>query len=313
MTARWQLHPSSRTFGVALPTAAPIHQLQIAVDALDVSVDAIWLTDRIVASVPWFDTLTTLGWLASATNKAMIGTSVLVLARRNPALAAHALATADCLSNGRVIAGIGLGGLEPKEFQINGVDPAERGELTDEYISIVRKLWKGKPVDYERGAVVLQQLNLSPTPNSPIPIWTGGSSPAALRRAGRLADGWIGNFTPPAAFAAATETIKQHAADAGHGRTIVPAVHLFASIAPTRSEAIGVISSVTSSVFGTPYSSMSFACLAGEPADWVSGITGYHEAGAAHVIAQLFTANFERDVALIAEQVAPAIRAIKAA
>lgn len=141
--------------------------------------------DRAAAmSTVWYDTVATLGWLAAITERTRLLSHVFVPAYRHPLVTAKAFATLDELSGGRVILGIGAGHVEA-EFDVLGIPFAERGRLTDEAIDGVRAAWSA-----EFGWDGFGQRPLPTQPGGP-PIWVGGSSPAALRRAATKGDGWL--------------------------------------------------------------------------------------------------------------------------
>jgi alkanesulfonate monooxygenase SsuD/methylene tetrahydromethanopterin reductase-like flavin-dependent oxidoreductase (luciferase family) len=122
-----------------LPPCPSPDELRVTASYADDSgLHSLWVTDRTVAGMPWLDGLTVLSALALATRRVQIGTSVLVLPRRNPVYVAHALASVEYLSNGRLIAGSGVGNaaVSGPEFEIAGVDMAQRGRLTDEYLDL---------------------------------------------------------------------------------------------------------------------------------------------------------------------------------
>ena len=136
--------------------------------------------------------LALLAYLACATKKARLLTSVLVVPYRHPVLAAKLLSTIDVLSNGRVIAGIGTGWMA-EEFPPVGAPPfAERGKVTDEYIAAYREMWANGEPSYKGKYVTIENILFSPRPvqKGGIPIWVGGESEPALRRAARIGDAW---------------------------------------------------------------------------------------------------------------------------
>ena len=179
--------------------------------------DSIWLSDS--ATLPGPAPLVALGAIAARTSRLKLGTSVLVAPARNPVLLAKELATLDALSEGRVLPAFGLGIDREPEAAAIGVPKAERAARTEEAIEIVRRLWPGEPVTYEGRFTSLHGVTLSPaTTRTSLDIWLGGSSPAALRRSGRLADGWLGSFVSPPELTRCVEQIVA-AADAA-GRTI---------------------------------------------------------------------------------------------
>jgi probable F420-dependent oxidoreductase len=142
-----------------------------------------------------------MGFLAGATARARLGTSVLVVPYRNPVVTAKMLATLDVMSGGRIVLGAGVGWLE-EEFQALQAPPfAERGRVTDDYLRLMRECWTEEPVEWAGTHYRMGRVSVMPKPvqKGGIPIWTGGHTDAALRRAGELADGWhpIG-LRPPA-------------------------------------------------------------------------------------------------------------------
>jgi probable F420-dependent oxidoreductase len=172
----------------------------------------------------YLEPLALLSFLAGITSSAKLLTAVMVLPNRPPILAAKMLATIDVLSKGRVVVGCGVGWMR-EEFEALGSPPFEkRGAVCNEYIRAFRQLWTQDNPAFEGTYCRFDNVEFAPKPvQKPCPpIWTGGESPAALRRAGRLADGWY-PFTQdtrvllgsPEQFAAHAARVKQHAIEAG--------------------------------------------------------------------------------------------------
>lgn len=159
----------------------------------------------------WYDTVATLGWLAAATRRVRLLSHVFVLAYRHPLVAAKSFATLDALSGGRVILGVGAGHLEA-EFEALGVDFSRRGRLLDEGIETVRAAFLGEYVTREGRGWAARDVGLSPRPvqRPRPPIWIGGSTPAALRRAAERGDGWLPQGTPRAEIPGAIAEIRAH-------------------------------------------------------------------------------------------------------
>jgi probable F420-dependent oxidoreductase len=153
------------------------------------------------AAQDYLEPFSLLAYLAHATARIRLGTSVLVIPYRNPLVAAKMLATIDVLSRGRVILGAGVGWLR-EEFEALAAPPfEERGRVTDEYLRLMRATWTSDPVTFEGRFYSVRDVHALPKPAQPggIPIWIGGHTEAAIRRAGQLGDGWhpIG-LRPPA-------------------------------------------------------------------------------------------------------------------
>jgi probable F420-dependent oxidoreductase len=180
--------------------------------------DSLWLSDS--AGLGGLAPLPALAAVAARTERLKLGTNVLVLPPRNPVLLARELATVDVLSRGRLLPAGGLGIDIPAERAALGVQSSERVARMEECINVLRALWTSEgPVDYEGRFVTLQGIELHPAPvKRKFELWLAGNAPAALRRTGRLANGWIGSFLAPQEFAAVTDIIRNAAAEAG--RTI---------------------------------------------------------------------------------------------
>ncbi|MBI2160164.1 MAG: LLM class F420-dependent oxidoreductase [Candidatus Rokubacteria bacterium] len=213
-------------FGFALPGRGPLAKpdvaLRLATRADALRYDSVFVTDHVVlpasmarsvypysttgqlAGGPaqdYLEPLAMLGWLAHATKRIRIGTSVLILPYRNPLVTAKTLATIDQLSRGRVVLGAGVGWLR-EEFEALAAPPfAERGPVTDEYLALMRRAWTTDPVSFQGRYYAIRDIHVLPKPaqRSGIPVWIGGHTDAALKRAGTLGDGWhpIG-LRPPA-------------------------------------------------------------------------------------------------------------------
>jgi probable F420-dependent oxidoreductase len=176
--------------------------------------DAVFVTDHPAPEDRWLrsgghqalDPFVALSFVAAATTRLRVQTHVLVASYRNPFLAAKAIATLDVLSRGRVIVGLAAGYLEP-EFAALGVDYAERNELSDEAILSMKRIWAGESLSLEgrhfraEGNTVLPRPVQRPHP----PLWIGGNSRRAMRRAIELGDGWL-PFPAPARMAKRVHT-----------------------------------------------------------------------------------------------------------
>lgn len=139
---------------------------------------------------PWPDPWVQAAALAKVTQRLEFLTTVYVLPMRDPFTAAKQIGTAACISGGRVHLGAGVGWQE-MEFELVKKPFTGRGRHTDEQLEIMRKLWTGKMVSHEGEFYRFQPLQMAPAPPRPIPVWIGGHSPVALRRAARH-DGWAG-------------------------------------------------------------------------------------------------------------------------
>lgn len=145
----------------------------------------------------WWDTMTTLGYLAAITERVHLMSHVYVLPYRHPLMAAKAFLTLDAVSHGRAILGVGAGHVR-EEFALLGVDFDRRGPLLDEAIDVVRAAFEDEYPKADGPTWPVRDAGLRPRPiqaGGP-PIWVGGSSPAALRRAADRGDGWLPQGPP---------------------------------------------------------------------------------------------------------------------
>lgn len=161
----------------------------------------------------WPDPWVTIGAMAAVTARLRFVTNVYVLALRNPFLAAKAIATAAALSGDRVALGIGVGWCR-EEFALAGQDFGTRGKRTDEMIAVLRKLWSGDYVEHDGPFYPFDRVRMLPAPAVPIPLYGGGLSEPALRRAARL-DGWVSDLHTRAELAEIIGTLRRLRADRG--------------------------------------------------------------------------------------------------
>jgi len=161
-------------------------------------------------SIVWYDPVATLGFLAAATRQVRLLSYVYVLPYRHPLATAKAFATLDALSGGRVILGVGAGHLEA-EFRTLGVDFARRGRLVDEAIDVIVKAFLDEFPDHAGPTWTIHGVGVGPRPRQRPrpPIWIGGSTRAALRRAAERGDGWLPQGVPPMGLAEAIAYVRR--------------------------------------------------------------------------------------------------------
>ena len=220
--------PEAVSFGFVIPTygeyADPGRITALVQLGEQLGYDAIWFADR--AAVPsyalafcdpnWYESLACAFTALGSTSRLRVGTDVLVLPYREPLLLARMTATADLLSHGRFILGVGVGYLLG-EFAALEVDPSRRGAITDEYLAILRQAWAAEnPISHTGGQRRYEDVNAGPRPRSgSVPLWVGGNHRAALRRAARFGDGWHPLFPTPEAYRHGRSAIEQARAELG--------------------------------------------------------------------------------------------------
>lgn len=187
--------------------------------AEELGYDSVWIADRIASGQqgsPILEATVALAAFAGYTQRITLGTSVLLLPLRHPAVVAKQLASLDYLSGGRLVVAVGIGE-NPKDYEAVQVPYRERGARVDEAISVLRQLWDEGPTNFEGRFFRFEDVWVEPGParaGGP-PIWVGGISEAALRRAGRLGDGWLGYLLPPERYGQGLDAIRSHAREAG--------------------------------------------------------------------------------------------------
>jgi len=163
---------------------------------------------------PWVVT----GALSSVTTRLRFTTNVFVLPMRNPFLAAKQIATAAAMSEGRVTLTIGVG-WSNIEFELVGQSFARRGARADEMLLVMQKLWSGETIDHEGEFYHFDRLKLTPPlPPSPIPIWVGGISDRALRRAARN-EGWLSDLQTSSEILECVDRVRSYRRELGRGES----------------------------------------------------------------------------------------------
>ncbi len=190
------------------------HVLPDFIDALEtLGFDTIWLSDIPMGSQ--IDPLVGLAFAAGRTRRLKLGANLVPIGR-NPMLLAKELAQLDRLSNGRVLLSLVPGLDQPGEREALGIGDSNRGRIIDEIIPLLRQWWSGESVDHHDDRFDFTSVEVRPLPQQdPLEIWLGGVGPLALRRTGRLADGWLGAAITPAEAGAAITQIARSASDAG--------------------------------------------------------------------------------------------------
>jgi alkanesulfonate monooxygenase SsuD/methylene tetrahydromethanopterin reductase-like flavin-dependent oxidoreductase (luciferase family) len=167
-----------------------------------------------------------------------VGTAVTPVARRRPHVLAQTVATLDVLSGGRVVFGAGLGGV-PSEFSAFGEDDDARlrAEKLDEGLELLRRLWSGERVEHRGRHFAVADVTLAPLPlQERLPIWIGGNSRRALRRAARF-DGWIADTADPERMTVSPDELAESVAAIGRGDGFEVAVHGYSDTADPRAYA----------------------------------------------------------------------------
>lgn len=223
-------------FVTSLAFSEAAHLAPIAMAADEAGFDYVCLADHVVhperlrtpypytpdgerrwpAFTPWPDPWVAIGAMAAVTEQLRFYTSVYVPAIRSPFQVAKAVGTAAVLSGDRVALGVGAG-WSRDEFELMGQPFDGRGKILDETLEVLRKLWAGGWVEHHGERFDFDRLEMSPAPKAPVPIFVGGFSKPALRRAARVGDGWISDLHTRAELAELIGEVKRLRAEAGRG------------------------------------------------------------------------------------------------
>ena len=200
--------------GISLGPAGTPGEFADAVDQLEqAGVDSLWLPEMVYS--PLVEPFTGLAFALSRTRRLKAGTGISVLPGRHPVLVAKQLASLAGLAPGRVLPVFGLQSAHPAERTLFAVPSGRRASMFDEALVLLRLLLTTEKVSFAGSYFSVSGASIGPLPAKPLDIWLGGSAPGALRRVGRLADGWLGSLLTPAEAGAAVTVIREAAAQAG--------------------------------------------------------------------------------------------------
>ena len=286
-------------FGVTVPNNWGVEDPQAVVNfgplAEELGFDSVWVMDHLfnngyirerLDDKPYYHPMATLSHISALTSRVKLGTSVLVLPYHNPVELAKYAATLDQMSGGRVILGVGVGAMTP-EFDALGIPMSQRGSLTNESMDIMRELWSNEDPQYSSDRWQFEDLKFAPKPaqsegGSPhVPLWVGGGSPGALRRAARRGNGWHPSGVSAEEFAIGRQRVRELAESAGRNP-----------------DELVMSARVEVEAHGGPSSQRARltvrACPGDDPAGMVAGIAAYQEAGVQHIVLALNTGDVGR-------------------
>ncbi len=180
-------------------------------------IDSIWLSERLVGGQATLEPLTALAAIAGRTSRIKFGMNATVLPLRDPLLLAKECATIDYMSNGRLLPVFGVGGDVAPEFTALSVDTRGRGARSNEMLTLLTRLWSEDNVSFDGKYYNYKSVTISPKPKqSPLPVWIGGSSEAAIERTAKLGTGWLsGSAQTPAQIGRVIAAIRDRSAELG--------------------------------------------------------------------------------------------------
>ncbi|HVB93385.1 MAG TPA: LLM class flavin-dependent oxidoreductase [Acidimicrobiales bacterium] len=267
------------------PPADPVaHLAAVCRGAEQLGADALWACDHLFWHGPSLECMVALAVAATATDRPMLGTSVLQLPLRQAPAVAKQSATLQILTRGRVILGVGVGSHQG-EYEQAGIDYRSRGRQLDAGIAELRRSWAtgegATPGD--AGSAAEQRYRQLPEPPR-VPVWVGGSSEAALRRAARMADGWMPLYLKPPEYGDALDRLAKEVERAGRDAGAVTAsIVLFVSIDDDADAGRRRGTRWMSTFYGIPSKAFDRHLVFGTPSEVADVVSAYRRAGAEHV------------------------------
>lgn len=290
---------SAPSFGLVLPstTGSDVPDYSTLWSIVEVaeksSLEYLWVSDHILWWHPMYESLALLSAVAARTSRIKIGTAVLLLAMRDPVVTAKTLASIDRLSAGRLTLGVGIGGEFPPEWAAVGIPVESRASRTDEMIEALKGLWGQGPFEFRGKRIDFDAIDLQPKPLQRPPIWIGGRSDGAVRRAARLGDGWMGIFLTPSRFAKQIALLRSEAERRGRDPSgISSSLYVWTCIADTDQEARSFAAGVMGGFYNLPFSRLEKYVVAGSPETCAAKYSEFVDAGVENfAVAQIGTGS----------------------
>jgi alkanesulfonate monooxygenase SsuD/methylene tetrahydromethanopterin reductase-like flavin-dependent oxidoreductase (luciferase family) len=287
-------------FGVLIPIGQsqwgegtdPRALIDFAVRAEQLGFDSLWVNDSLAS--PRIEALTMLAAAAAVTERVTLGTAALLPVLRRPVQAAQALASIDLLSGGRLTVAVGAGfpgRLGQPMYELSEVPWERRFARLDETVALWRRLWGGA-TSFRGEFFRFDQIPPATRPyrDGGPPIWLGGATPAALRRTGRIYDGWLPYPPDPADYEDGLGQIRVAAADAGRDpASVSPALFISALIAGSLDAGRAALASYTLATYGVPLAELEQiqALATGTADDVTAALERYVAAGARHIVCRI--------------------------
>ena len=249
--------------------------------AAEVGVDHLCVGDHVSFFVgAGSDGLTTATSLLAAQAELPVYIALYLLPLRHPVPVARQLATLAQLAPGRLTLGVGIGGEDPHELEICGVDPKTRGRRMDESLQILRGLGEGTPVTFDGEFFSLDEALILPAPSPRVPLIVGGRSDAAARRAGKFGDGWLGIWVSPRRYRGVCDQIAGEASEAGRDPSAFEhALNVWCGFASTREAARKPLAAQMQAFYQMPFEPFERYSPYGTPEQVAEFLSPYIESG----------------------------------
>jgi len=287
---------------------------QMAETAERIGYDSVWIGDSIT-SKPRLEPLTTMAALAARTSRVKIGTAVLLPSLRHPVHLAHAVATIDNISNGRVILGVGAGRgdreMFVQEHACVGIPIKERAARMEEGLNHLRALWTQEQVTSKGGYYPLDQVALEPKPvQQTVPIWISSNwVQRGLRRVADQGDAWITNVPDVSTFRDCWQKIEERAQEKDRDIQSMPRCLYISVNRNTEEEALQEGDQFMQAYYGVPYEAISkqLLCVFGPPEQCIDTIQRYQQAGANYFIVRFASPHQMEQLSKFTQTVLPGL------
>jgi alkanesulfonate monooxygenase SsuD/methylene tetrahydromethanopterin reductase-like flavin-dependent oxidoreductase (luciferase family) len=258
----------------------PVARRALLRDAAQAGLDHIGLADHVsFRNGTGFDGLASAAIALADQDTAAVVLGVYQLALRHPVTVARQLATLAQIAPGRLILGVGAGGEDRAEVANCGVDPATRGRRLDESLRILTDLAGGSPVTHSGQFFTVEAARILPPPQPRIPIVVGGRGDAAIRRAGRYGDGWLGIYVSPRRYSNLVHEVRREAFDAGRPDPTWFGLNVWCGFGPAGRS---TLSARMEALYHLPFSAFERYCPVGSPEQVAATLTGYVDSGCRH-------------------------------
>jgi alkanesulfonate monooxygenase SsuD/methylene tetrahydromethanopterin reductase-like flavin-dependent oxidoreductase (luciferase family) len=285
--------PESIAPGTPLPDIAGLAAL-----AEQAGLDGVWVGDRLaVGELSVLDSGLTLAVAAAVTSSIAVGYAIYVPSLRPLAWAARQVATLQHIAGGRLQLGVALGGGGDAEYLAAGFRRSDRARRTDEFLALLPGMLAGQPLSLEPGGDAIRLLPAVPVP----PLWVGGTSLPALRRAVRFGAGWLSGLQTPPEFAASRQRLFELSDEAGQPRPLT-GIGLHAAIGTGSGRDLAeVTAGMMHTMYGVPADRAREVAIAGAPSQVASQLAPYAEAGGDLIVVVCDPAPSPRSWELLAE------------
>lgn len=313
------LLPTREAVMAARPETGPLVGMAELAEAA--GFDSVWVGDSLLAR-PRHEPLMLLAAAAARTRRIAIGTAVLLPALRHPLLLAHSVATLDRIAEGRLILGVGLGPATTpvrNEYEAVGAPYGERVGRLVECLALCRELWtaaaQSRPVTHHGRYWRVEAASLLPPPHRPggPPVWMGGDAEGALRRAGRIADGWFPTSRTPRAFADGWARVRAEAREArGSAEGLTPALYTTINLGADVGAAQAELRRFIEGYYAAPYEAIAaqMGLYAGSLEGCVEWLAAFVAAGVRHIVLRFGGADQAGHLDRVGAHLLPRLRAL---